>query len=190
MEINKTATQDFSFLLREIGQEIKINDQSETAIITKNTYTNDYDDRILSTLIPVQRGDMIEYNNANWVVYSDIAGEQRFKYKAQIRHLPHTLSIQVDTKTEVVGEDSLGRPITEETPIFTDVDCYAQQNSVMTTEGQIRLVNGDIIFTTADNEQAKDISVNDTFEFNGTVYQIYAVDRTDLGLIHINAEVN
>ena len=87
MNIFDFPMKDFNYLLANVGKQIAINGTATKALIGHNTKPNltaDY--RYISTLQQTHRGDLIKWDNANWLVLSEVAQKvYSYYYKAEIR---------------------------------------------------------------------------------------------------------
>ncbi|WP_062047272.1 hypothetical protein [Bacillus sp. JCM 19034] len=97
-----------------------------------------------------------------------------------MRHLTHHLSIQFGmTEPEIIDWTELGQPIYdgEPQPIFVEVDSFAEQRKIMATTGAIRVAEGEILFTIADNEETRQLEINHTFRFGGNIEYMQLIRR-------------
>lgn len=189
---HEEATNDFTYIMNEVGSQVLINGQSTQALIT-NTKLNihvDYDDRYISTTTELERGQIVHYNNGKWIVLTETEAPRHHKYKAIMRHLTHTFEILIgEVEGEIIDYDRFGRPIYgESTPIYLEVNAFAEQRKIMATTGAIRVVEGEILFTISDNEENRQLEMNNTLSFGGSNYRIYAIDQTQKGLLILNCE--
>lgn len=56
---------DFAFLLDQMGSDVLINDNPVKALITNTNLEQNYDDKKISSLSPLKRGDIVVYNGKN-----------------------------------------------------------------------------------------------------------------------------
>ncbi|GGF86397.1 Ig-like domain-containing protein [Paenibacillus aceti] len=87
---------NFQFMLDNVGRSVTVNNSPTPikATIT-NTSTNlntDYDDRKISTIETLQRGDLIDYNGNKYMVISEVNDKRYGHYKGLIRPLPHEIT--------------------------------------------------------------------------------------------------
>lgn len=76
---------DFQYMLSTIGDSIKINDKDQVALITKGTNNDKYIDyRNIKTEFPINTGDLIFYENQNWLVIGEVY-QSTNSYKATLR---------------------------------------------------------------------------------------------------------
>lgn len=94
------ATKDFQFLLDNAAYNIFINEESAKALITTPTLNRvvDYDDRYISTLNTIKRGDVITFNDKAFLIISEIESKQHINYKAIMRHCNYNISIPGGTE--------------------------------------------------------------------------------------------
>ena len=73
---------DFQYILNSLGKTVTINDVSIQAVITNATTpkNTEYDEKYISTTSELKRGDLVDYNNANWLIINQIA-DMRYEAK-------------------------------------------------------------------------------------------------------------
>ncbi|OLS37930.1 hypothetical protein BTR22_05315 [Alkalihalophilus pseudofirmus] len=185
------SSNDFQHVLDQAGHDITINEEDARAVITnvKLNINVDYDDRYISTLHDIKRGDVIDYNSRKWIILSEVEAMRHHKYKAIMRHLTHNIQVKIGEENEIVDYDRFGRPIYGDiVPIYKNIGAYAEQRRMVTTSGLIRAVDGDIMLTVSDNEDAQLIEQNHEFDFGGNMFRIYGIDKTQKGLLILNCE--
>ncbi|MNW31433.1 Bacterial Ig-like domain (group 2) [compost metagenome] len=84
---------NFKYMLESVGRSITVNDSPTEmkAIITNTSLNTNYDDRKISLLERLNRGDMIEYNGNRYMVISEVNDKRYSHYKGIMRHLPHEI---------------------------------------------------------------------------------------------------
>ncbi|WP_054751287.1 hypothetical protein [Piscibacillus salipiscarius] len=94
-------TETFNHLLNEYGKDVYLNDEttSRKALINSTSVTSSYkenfDDHIIHTNFPIQRGDTITINNEIFIVVSDVQLKSDYEYKATIRPCDQTIEVIV-----------------------------------------------------------------------------------------------
>jgi hypothetical protein len=162
-----------------MGKTIYIDDLPEKAILTHSPVNKDFDDFTIKTLYPIQRGDLINYDNNNYLVLSQVNSDRYGIYKGLMRKCNFVLHVKVDT----IKEYDTGGHLIKETPIYED---YIAIITTVTTDwntGQpINLPDGEIQVIIKDTGSTL-LSVNDTFDFEGLSWTIHWIDRTQNGLL-------
>ncbi|WP_414852368.1 hypothetical protein [Brevibacillus sp. IT-7CA2] len=77
--------EDFQFILDHLGKDVLINNQPVKAAISNSPLSTDVDDKIISTLAAISRGDIVHYNNEDWIILSEVNGQRYGRYRAYIR---------------------------------------------------------------------------------------------------------
>ena len=81
-----TSTDDYKYLLSAIGTDVVKNDMDTIRVIITNTnLEQNYDDRKISSLSQIKRGDLIEYDSSQWMVISEVNNTRYNKYKGIMR---------------------------------------------------------------------------------------------------------
>lgn len=63
---------DFHYIFDSIGQDVLINNQTVTVVISNTTLSTDVDDKKISTLTPIKRGDLVRFNKEDWIILSEV----------------------------------------------------------------------------------------------------------------------
>lgn len=93
---------DFNYMISTIGESIKINGKDQTALITKGTNKDKIIDyRNIRTDFPIATGDLISYQNQNWVIVGEVY-QTKNSCKATLRKAPHVLKIYIHNKLEEI----------------------------------------------------------------------------------------
>lgn len=154
----KRVTNDFSIILELSGQEIYRNGQPERAVITNGSYMKSYEEKNLSTIIQIQKGDLINYDNRFWYVTSQ-SQHRRECWKAFMRPIEHDIIFNLSSTTRkpskfllkmpaIVSQTSDYNMRSSKTSLITTVDSeihlFVQHNDA--TECILELLNHRIIF--------------------------------------------
>jgi len=172
---NETALDDFNFILSQRGEDVQINNKSENikALITNTTLEQVYDDRKITTLHDIQRGDIIEYNNKNYMVISEIADKRYSKYKAVMRYLTHKIMINQNCN-------------------FTELDCYITNSSLKVDAGEIMsLTSGNIQVHISAQQINSTVSLTSRFFVGNQVFKVEGIDDfTREGIITLSCKLD
>lgn len=184
----QSNTDDFQFLLDQMGQDILLNGVNGRVLITNTDLNKKYDDKNITSITEIKRGDLITYNNSNWLIISEVNGQRYTKYKGIMRKCNFLLHVQTGTQQgTITGYDSLGRPIYgESTPIYTD--SYAIVDNILlsfTSGGAINILEGKITVTVQDNVDTQKYTINKTFNLAGIDWKITGINKIKVGLIEL-----
>lgn len=161
---------DFSYLLDNIGKDIQINTNSVRAVISTIKVNKDYDDRNISTLEPINQGDLILYDNQNWLIISEVNGQRIIKYKGIMRKCNYTIKFNFQGNVKPF-------PAILETKLL-DIE-----------SGQyVTLPIGKIVVTLQDNVDSRDIVLQQRFLIMGQAWKVMGIDKSKNGLIILNCD--
>lgn len=183
----QSNTDDFQFLLDQMGQDILLNGVNGRVLITNTNLNVNFDDKKITTTTEIKRGDLITYNNSKWLIVSEVNGQRYSKYKGIMRKCNFLLHIQTGTQNVDTGQkDDLGRPIYTTTPVFIDSDAIAD-NVVLsyTTGGSMNILKGDITIAVQDNVNTRKYAINQTFSLMGINWKITGINKVNVGLIDL-----
>ena len=156
-ELNNT--EDFQNLLSVAGMDILINGSSTRALITNTNVNQNSDNKKITTLDSIERGFLIDYDNAKWLVVSEVNGKRYGKYKGIIQKCNNTMIVNVAGILHTVP-----CIVTDRANLNTDVTTY-----ITTLDTQIYImVANDIINS--------NIKVNDIYKIGNLNYQIKNID--------------
>jgi len=156
---NLEDTSDFEFLLSQIGQDI-IKNGTETikAIITNTKIEQNYDDRKISSLSPLNRGDLIEWDGKRWMIISETVSKRYNKYKGIIRLLPHRIIINSSCR-------------------FLTVDCFITTSNLgISSDRILSLPDGQIQVYFSRNYLEFDLKNDDRFMVGGQAFKLVGMD--------------
>lgn len=163
---------DFQDILDSIGKTVTVNDVPIQAVITNaNTAKNPYDEKYISTTAEIKRGDLVNYNNSNWLVINQIS-DMRYgtKYKGLMRKCEHNINFNFE-----------GNVLTF--PVLID-------SKLLTTSADkyFLLPDGTILVTLQENEQTNNIAIDQRFIKLGFAWKVTGIDKTQKGLIVLTCE--
>ncbi|MBU5441731.1 hypothetical protein [Paenibacillus sp. MSJ-34] len=152
------VTGDYKYLLSTLGQDVLINDNPIRALITNTNLSKGYNDKKISSLSPLQRGDLVLYEGKQFMIISEQTGERYIKHKAIMRLLPLTIKVNHNCN-------------------FVDVPCFIDSPSFEVFDGKfMSMAAGEINVHTQDNEQTRQIAINDRFIKFGQAFKVTGVD--------------
>jgi hypothetical protein len=147
-------------MLNQVSRSVYLNESSEpiSVIITNTKLTNWYDDKIISSLIHIQRGSTILYNNNTYMVISQVNDRRYGHYKANMRLLPHSIVINRDCKMQTVP-------------------CYTEENSPSLKGGQVMtILDNRITVNVPSHKLDTNITLTAEFMINGNKFKIINID--------------
>lgn len=183
--INNTLD-DITYFINEVGRDITINDTAVKAIV-KSLSQGDFDDKQVSTLHPIERGDVVSFEGLDYLIITESVSKKPLMYKAIMRNINQTIIVKGET---VVTEyDKFGNPLTTIQLPDTTFYCIVDTHKFSIENGAIRVSTGEIVITVPDNEEYRTkFAVNSTFEMLGTTWKVINHDLTKRGLIIMTCE--
>lgn len=151
---------NFIYMLEAAGRNVTVNNSSAPikALITNSKLETNYDDRYVSTLEGLQRGDLIDYNNKKYMIISEVNDRRYGHYKGVIRHLPHEIVFNHDCR-------------------FQSISCYIDNGSPSLASGQVlTLIDDKITVYLPINIMNVNISSGDVFMIQGNKFKIVTND--------------
>src|SRR5665647_3665558 len=93
----------YEFLIFEKGEDIIYNGVDTKALIIDSTSEINYeDDKEIITDFPFKTGDLIQYQNFNWLVFGQVAKHQFLKtYRSRLRKVEQSFKIVLDNRLHV-----------------------------------------------------------------------------------------
>jgi len=183
---------DIEFLLDSAGQTVKVNDVEQKAIIT-NAKIGDYEDKYIHTLQPIQRGNLVNYNQEHYLVISESITQRYGKYKALMRHCNYTIEIEGQEVCEIVSYNDFGEPIydchpTESIHVPAIIDKYTFK---IDDFAPIRVPEKQIVVIVQENETNKSkFTINSIFDVMGQTWKVINIDMTKRGLLVLTCEMS
>ena len=165
---------DFAYLQSLAGDDILINGKGFYKAIINYTKTNrDADIRTISSMTELKRGDIITWDNEQWLIISEI-GHKRFCYYKGIIQ-------KVNYNIKFIFEDGIIReyPAIIESKIF-DVE----------SNQFFSLPTGKIIVLLQDNAESRMINIDNRFIKMNKAFKVVGDDRTDKGLIKLYCDLD
>ncbi|MBA9088039.1 hypothetical protein FHR92_004533 [Fontibacillus solani] len=151
---------NFKHMLESVGRSITVNrNPTETkAIITNTSLNTEYDDRKISSLEPLNRGDMIEYNGNRYMLISEVNDKRYSHYKGIMRHLTH----------EIVFNHKC---------VFEAVSTYIENGNPSLVGGNVlTLIQDKVTVYAPSRSMGITLTTGDTFMINGNKFKIITND--------------
>lgn len=158
---------------------IKIGDESHNVIIRNTKYPNQKD--ILYHNDAIRHGDVIEYNDHNWLVMSMPINSQMHKM-SKIRLCNHSFPIVIEGEREIIDWDRLGRPIYgDPVEVIYDIPCVVENKvqPLIDREDAINLPEGRLVVHIS-YDDLHDIDLNTKIELFENDYLPYNIDVSDV----------
>lgn len=164
---------DFTYLQEMAGDDILINGKGAKALINYTKTNRDADIRTISSTAELKRGDIITWDNEDWLIISEIGHKKFCYYKGVIQ--------KVNYNIKFIFEDGIIRefPAIIESKIF-DVESYRF----------ISIPTGKIIVLLQDNAESRIISIDNRFIKMNKAFKVVGDDRTDKGLIKLYCDLD
>lgn len=157
---NIDDTQDFEFLLSQMGKEVIINNaiESTKVIITNTNLEDNYDDKKITSLSELNRGDIIDYDNKRFLIISEQSTKRYNKCKAIMRQLPHKVIINCDCH-------------------FIKADGYVTSSNLSVTDGNlISYASGEIHLHISKLQYNSMIKIGHRFFVGNQIFKIVGID--------------
>lgn len=154
----ESNTDDFSFLLEQMGKDITINDNPVRALISNTNLNDNYDDKKISSTSPLRRGDVVNFNEKKYLIISEV-NDQRFgHYKAIMRFLPHRIIVNSESR-------------------FYTLDCYINTSDLgITSDKVLTLADGEITVNCSNLTIDSDLKLDARFLLNGGAWRCTGID--------------
>lgn len=189
MKLNLFNTQenDFKVLLKEFGTTIKVNNVDVRAVVT-NTSLSELDDKHISTITKIKRGDHVQFNGKDYFVINQVTTKRYESYKAIIRCAEHYIRFNLSTYVDgaYTKYDVKEVPCIVQTTSDLGLDFGKQ---MILAEGELAIFVQDntttrAIYSTFTDKQRKHDIVIDDFQ-----YEYIGFDFINKGLVRINVKV-
>lgn len=191
------STTDLEYLLLHAGKDVYINDVQRKAIISNLNMSVmiDTEDRYISTLDSIERGNLVRYNNRNFIIITETVFQRYQKYKGIMRHcnfsITHTEVLEEDCV--YLGEDGTGKPVYECTPTVTEdtvIPLIVDTKSFsIDRNSAINLATNEITVVAQDNPFNKGkLVVNYNFNLMDIEWRVINVDLTKNGLLVLTCD--
>ncbi|SFG92415.1 hypothetical protein SAMN05660649_03145 [Desulfotomaculum arcticum] len=160
------------FFLLEKGESISVNGVDQIALIIdtvdKLTY---FDDKIIRCKNQIFTGDIVEYNNLNYLTISQIDKEEN-SFRARIRKCSYQIAF--NWSGNIKWFDCI-----EESKVFD-----------VSTGNYISLPTGNINIFLQNNLDTRDISLSQRFYITNQPFKITGIDKSQRGIIKLNCSLD
>lgn len=170
---NKSDTADYEFIQSQIGSDVYINDSPTVtrALITNTNLEQNYDDKKISSLSPLNRGDFVVYGGNKYMFISESNGQRYNKYKGIMRRLPHTVIVNSACR-------------------FIHVDCYITVSNLGVTDGKVlSVLDGEITLYTKECYKDLGLKIDSKFFVDGQKFKVTGIDSfSQKGILILTCE--
>lgn len=182
--------EDLDFLFREKGKDVLVNGSARRALIDNTNVNTDFDDKKITTLDEIKRGDLITYENGKWLILSEINGKRNSRYRGIIRKCNQVISIEGEPTEIIIGYDPMGRPIYETVPGESiNIDCIVDKIQLSVDfKGAINIPDDKIMVVVQDNEQSNKLIYNTEFVIVGSKWKVVGISKVRTGLIELSCQ--
>ena len=160
------------FFLYEKGKIIKVNETEQIAlmidVVDKLTY---YDDKLIRCKCQIKTGDIIEYNNLEYIIISQIDKEEN-SYRARMRKSSYRIAF--NWSGNIKWFDCI-----EESKVFD-----------ITTGTYISVASGNIYVTVQSNSDTRTIAIDQRFYLTNQPFKVTGIDKSQEGLIKLNCALD
>jgi Bacterial Ig-like domain (group 2) len=156
---------DFQYILDSLGKDVLINKQSVKAVISNSTLSTELDDKKISTLTAISRGDIVHYNNEDWIILSEVNGQRSGRYRAYMRVCDYPIKFNFKGIIKEISTSIDGKVFDVETGQF------------------MTLPNSKILVMLQENTETLQIEVGQRFIKMGRAWAVEGIDRTQKGLL-------
>lgn len=166
-------TDDFQYILTELGKDVLVNGNPAKALITsiKLKENNAVDDKYISTDIKIKAGDLVDYLNEKWLILSYYMG-QAIRNKGIMRKCNHNIKFNFEGNIKEF-------PAIVESKVF-DIE---QDRYFSLPDGKIRVM-------LQNNPDTGNISIDQRFIKMGNAWIVRGVDKTREGIITLNCDLD
>ncbi|WP_419893635.1 hypothetical protein [Oceanobacillus kimchii] len=179
---------EFEHLVNEFGVPVNLNGDTRIrkAIITNQIISNtlpNFDDKSIHCTFEIKRGDIVVYEDVQYLIISDIQSKRAFEYKATMRPMTVSLTYTYYIR-EIIDYDRLGRPIYgEEEEVTSVIPCIAYQEGTPTlTSGQLIISETRIKVIMPDNEITQQLEETSEHTVLNHRYKIEDINLLQSGL--------
>ncbi len=167
MNIFDFPQNDYLYLLSMAGDDIFINDTMSPikALINNLPVNRQADIRTIATKEPIKRGDLVNWDNENWLIVSDIGHKRYSYYKGIIQKCNYNIKFNFQGTIKQF-------PAIVDSRVF-DIE----------TNQYLSIPAGKIVVTMQDNNDSGNIKINDRFIKMKEAWKVTGIDRTKNGLL-------
>ncbi|MDH4619960.1 MULTISPECIES: Ig-like domain-containing protein [Brevibacillus] len=165
VNIFQSNPDDYQYILDTLGQDVLINNQPVKAIFSNSTLSTDVDDKKISTLTAISRGDIVHYNNEDWIILSEVNGQRNGRYRAYMRVSDYSIKFNFQGMVKAF-------------PTIVDGKVFDVETGQYMT-----LPNSKILVTLQESQETLLITVGQRFIKMGRAWAVEGIDRTQKGLL-------
>ena len=165
---------DYLYLLSMAGDDIYINNDTmpKKALINNLPVNRQADVRTIATKEPIKRGDLVNWDNENWLIISDIGHKRYTYYKGIIQKCNY------DIKFNFKGT-------IKEFPAIVDSRVFDVE-----TNQYVSIPAGKIVVTMQSNVDSENITIGQRFIKMKTAWKVTGIDRTKNGLLILHCDLD
>ena len=170
--MERTIDSMIDFFLYEMGEDIRINGEQQKALVLDAVdKINQYDDKIIHTIVEIKTGDIIQYKGLKYLITSQIDKNSN-SYCARIKQCNYRIAFNFSGNIKLF--DAL-----IETKVM-DVE----SNQIM------KFASGKIMVSIQDNADSKEISLAKRFINTGRAWKVIGIDKSIKGMIILTCDLD
>ncbi|MGN7168471.1 Ig-like domain-containing protein [Paenibacillus cellulositrophicus] len=156
---NNSDNTDYQFMIEQMGNNVLVNNNPVRVLITNTNLEQNYDDKRISSMSPLHRGDIVVYEDKKYMVISEVNTKRYNKYKGIMRQLPHSVIINSECR-------------------FIPLDCYITVGNLGITADQVLSIqDGEITVYTTDINKDSRLKIGLRFLIYGQAFKITGMDN-------------
>ncbi|NMM64397.1 hypothetical protein HBE96_17390 [Clostridium sp. P21] len=189
--LNDNIDNNIDFLLYEVGINIKVNEIDKRAIIIDATEKiNELDEKIIITNFQINQGDLIFYNNMNWLILSEIDVSKN-TYRGRITKCNFDVKFPIPISYKNANSEVEDYKYNYTVPIIATRSAFN-----VTTNQYFSLADGEAYFTVKSDSFTKWKGYSDFISLGteivkfGYAFKFEGIDQTKKGLITYHGKVS
>lgn len=158
---------DYLYLLSMAGDDIYINNDTmpKKALINNLSVNRQADIRTIATKEPIKRGDLVNWDNENWLIISEIGQKRYTYYKGIIQKCNYNIKFNFEGTIKQF-------PAIVDSRVF-DIE----------TNQYLSVPAGKIVVTMQSNVDSENINIGQRFIKMKRAWKVSGIDRTKNGLL-------
>lgn len=189
MKVNlfQTEDRDFKVLLQRFGKDVLVNNVKTKVIIT-NTSINELDDKYISAITELKRGDHIQLEGREYYVINQVKTRRYESYKAIIRCAEHYIRFNLSVKN---GSTYSFYDVKEVPCIISTSTDFGLDDGrqLILAEGELAIFIQDNPITRAIYSSFTDSTRKHDIVIDDRQYAYQGFDFISKGLVRINVKV-
>lgn len=142
-----------------MGKDVLTNGNPMRVMITNANLEQNYDDRKITSLSPLNRGDIVLFEGKKYLIISEVNTKRYNKSKAIMRHLPHHIVINSECR-------------------FISLDCYINTGNLGVLDGRVLSIpDGEITVVSTLINNDSDLKIGARFLIYGQAFKVTGIDR-------------